>query len=80
MLFNDIALSNLLYIEEKYRCKLVFDMMDKNVSILATKAVGLQIKKEIREKISSSFFYFLRLNSNFYKHLKSHPELIQQLV
>lgn len=80
MLFNDIALSNLLYIEEKYRCKLVFDMMDKNVSYLATKAVGLQIKKEIQEKISSSFFYFLRLNSNFYKHLKSHPELIQQLV
>jgi hypothetical protein len=44
LLFNDIAISNLLYVEDKYRCKLVFDMINKVVSYIATKKVAKYIK------------------------------------
>lgn len=79
LLFNDIAITNLLYVEEKYRCKLVFDMVNKQVSYIATAKVAKHIKEEIRDRISTSFFYFIRLTNKAYKHLQQHPLIVTTL-
>lgn len=79
LLFNDIAISNLLYVEEKYRCKLVFDMVNKVVSYISTNKIAKHIKEEIKDRISTSFFYFIRLTNKAYKHVKEHPGILNTL-
>ena len=49
-LFNDIALSNIMYIEEKYRCKIIVDIYAREIRCICTKVIRKKINEEIKNK------------------------------
>lgn len=73
LVFNEIGFANLLDLEEKYNCKLIINIATQTLSAICKVKSFEAISKEITNRITTSFFYKIYLNSKSYNHFKLNP-------
>ena len=79
MVFNDLGLSSILFVEEQYSCKLVIDLVQKNISFIAPKNIVKRIRDVIKDRLINNFYYMLTLSSKTYKHLKANKDILEEM-
>jgi hypothetical protein len=69
IILSDVGIDNLIDLEEKFYCKLIFNSLKKTLEVICKLKDFEKIETEIGLRVQDKFFYRISLNNKSYNNL-----------